>query len=207
MLDSLNMAKNTEIENIRHSFAHLTNIAVRRFYPKAQPAIGPTIENGFYQDFGNVTIPNEDLPKIEAEMRKIAGQNLAFKKELWPAKKAVQFFEKEKQPYKVILAKDLIREKKLTKLGIQRTGDMLVDLCRGGHIKNTSELSLDAFKLTHVAGAYWRGSEKNPMLTRVYGVAFATKKELDQYLWQQAEAKKRDHKKLGPELHLFIFHE
>ena len=114
-------------------------------------------------------------------MRAIAKQNLVFKKELWPAKKAIEFFKKEKQPYKVALAKDLTAKKKLVKLGIVHTGDVLVDLCRGGHVKNTRELPLDAFKLTRVAGAYWRGDEKNPMLTRVYGVAFTTKKELDPY--------------------------
>ncbi len=210
------MEKNTEIENIRHSFAHLTNIAVRRLYPKAQPAIGPTIENGFYQDFALPAealakaghfITDADLPRIEQEMKAIASQNLAFKKELWSAKKAVAYFTKEKQPYKVIIAKDLIKEKRLAKLGIMLTGDILVDLCRGGHVKNTKELPIDGFKLTRVAGAYWRGDEKNPMLTRVYGIAFETKKELDQYLWQQEEAKKRDHKKLGQELDLFSFHE
>lgn len=199
------MEEITDIEKIRHSFAHLTNIAVRKFYPKAQPAIGPAIENGFYQDFGNLKITDTDLPKIEKEMRAIASQNLAFKKELWPASKTITFFKKERQPYKVLLAKDLVKEKKLKKLGIQRTGDILVDLCRGGHIKNTSELPSEAFKLTHIAGAYWRGSEKNPMLTRIYGVAFSTKKELDQYLWQQEEAKKRDHRILGEKLKLFTF--
>ena len=193
----------TNIENIRHSFAHLTNIAVRKFYTKAQPAIGPAIENGFYQDFGNVKITDADLPKIEKEIRAIARMNLPFTKELWPVKKAVDFYKKEKQPYKVEIARDLVKEKKLTRLGIVKTGDVLVDLCRGGHIKNTKELPLEAFKLTRVAGAYWRGDEKNPMLTRVYGVAFGTKKELEQYLWQQEEAAKRDHRKLGKELGLF----
>jgi len=201
------MQKSAEIENIRHSFAHLTNVAVRRFYPKAQPAIGPAIENGFYQDFGNLEISEKDLPKIEQEIRKIAKLNLPFTKELWPVKKAVSFYQKEKQPFKVAIAKDLVKEKKLTKLGIVKTGDVLVDLCRGGHVKNTSELPLDAFRLTRVAGAYWRGDEKNPMLTRIYGVAFGTKQELDKYLLLQEEAKKRDHKKLGQELDLFTFSE
>ena len=206
MVKLKNRMQKNNIENIRHSFAHLTNIAVRKFYPKAQPAIGPAIENGFYQDFGNLNISKEDLPKIEKEIRSIAKQNLTFKKELWPFRKVVDFYKKEKQPYKVQIAKDLVKEKKLTKLGIVRTGDILVDLCRGGHVKNTRELPLDAFKLTHVAGAYWRGDEKNPMLTRVYGLAFAEKKELDEYLAFLEEAKKRDHKRLGQELDLFSFH-
>ena len=195
--------QSTNIENIRHSFAHLTNIAVRKFYPKAQPAIGPAIENGFYQDFGNVKITEEDLPKIEKAIREIATQNLSFTKELWPVRKVLDFYKKEKQPYKVAIAKDLVKEQKLTKLGIVKTGDLLVDLCRGGHVKNTSELPLDAFKLTKVAGAYWRGEEKNPMLTRVYGLAFATKKELDTHVAMLLEAEKRDHRKLGKELGLF----
>jgi len=193
----------TNIDHIRHSFAHLTNIAVRKFYPKAQPAIGPAIEHGFYQDFGNVKITDADLPKIEKEIRAIAKLNLPFTKELWPVKKAVDFYKKEKQPYKVEIARDLVKEKKLTKLGIVKTGDVLVDLCRGGHIKNTKELPLDAFKLTRVAGAYWRGSEKNPMLTRIYGVSFQKKQELDRYLKTQEEAGKRDHRKLGKDLGLF----
>lgn len=197
--------KKPSIEDIRHSFAHLVNIAVRRVYPKAQPAIGPAIENGFYQDFGNVEISEKDLPKIEQEMRAIAKQNLPFKKELWPVAKAVSFYQKEKQPFKVAIAKDLVKEKKLTKLGIVKTGDVLVDLCRGGHVHNTSELPLDSFKLTSIAGAYWRGDEKNPMLTRIYGVAFNTKDELKKYLWQQEEAKKRDHRVLGEKLRLFTF--
>lgn len=200
-------SQDKELENIRHSFAHLLNIALRRLYPGAQPAIGPAIENGFYQDFGNVEISEKDLPKIEKEIRAIAKQNLLFKKELWSVKKAVTFYQKEKQPFKVAIAKDLVKEQKLAKLGIVKTGNLLVDLCRGGHIKNTSELPLDAFKLTKVAGAYWRGEEKNPMLTRVYGVAFATKKELTEHLKLMEEAEKRDHRKLGRELGLFIFSE
>src|SRR3989338_4174265 len=197
------MKKVEEIENVRHSFAHLLAAAVKKFYPKAQLGIGPVIENGFYYDFGNLQITDADLPRVEKEMRAIASQNLSFKKELWPSSKATTHFKKEKQPYKLELIKDL----KAQKVGMVYTGDVFLDLCRGGHVKNTKELPLEGFALTKVAGAYWRGSEKNPMLTRIYGVAFASKKELDQYIWQQAEAKKRDHKKLGQELDLFSFHE
>ena len=197
------MKKVEEIANVRHSFAHLLAAAVKKFYPKAQLGIGPVIENGFYYDFGNLQITDADLPRVEKEMRAIASQNLSFKKELWPSSKATTHFKKEKQPYKLELIKDL----KAQKVGMVYTGDVFLDLCRGGHVKNTKELPLEGFALTKVAGAYWRGSEKNPMLTRIYGVAFASKKELDQYIWQQAEAKKRDHKKLGQELDLFSFHE
>src|SRR3989344_3429700 len=165
MVKLKNRMQKNNIENIRHSFAHLLAAAVKKYYPKVQLGIGPVIENGFYYDFGNLKITEAELPRIEKEMRAFALQNLPFKKELWPFHKVVDFYKKEKQPYKVQIAKDLVKEKKLTKLGIVRTGDILVDLFRGGHVKNTRELSLDAFKLTHVAGAYWRGGEKNPTLT------------------------------------------
>lgn len=208
------MQKNTEIENIRHSFAHLLAAAVKKFYPKAQLGIGPVIENGFYYDFalpaealakaGGHFITDADLSRIEKEMRAIASQNFPFKKELWPPSKATAHFKKEKQPYKLELIRDLL---KTAKLGMVYTGDVFLDLCRGGHVKNTKELPLDGFKLTRVAGAYWRGDSKNPMLTRVYGLAFEKKAELENYLRLLAEAEKRDHKKIGKELDLFSFHE
>lgn len=193
------------MENIRHSFAHLLAAAVKKFYPKAQLGIGPVIENGFYYDFGNLKITEADRPRIEKEMRAIANQNLSFKKELWPASKATLHFKKEKQPFKLDLIKDL--KSKVKKVGMVYTGDVFLDLCRGGHVRNTRELSLDAFKLTRLAGAYWKGDEKNPMLTRIYGFAFATKEELENHLNLLAEAEKRDHKKIGKELDLFSFHE
>src|SRR3989338_108489 len=214
------------IENIRHSFAHVLAAAVKKLYPKVELGIGPVIENGFYYDFGKLKITEADLPKIEEEMRNIVKQNLAFKKELWPAPKASLHYKKLKQPYKLDLIQELARPTRLdsarqartalrrppasrilTKVGMVHMGDVFLDLCRGGHVKNTSELPLDAFKLTSVAGAYWRGDEKNPMLTRVYGAAFATGKNLEQYLWQQEEAKKRDHRILGERLKLFTFAE
>ncbi len=197
------MQKSSEIENIRHSFAHILAAAVKKFYPKAQLGIGPVIENGFYYDFGNLQLANKDLPRIEKEMRSIASQNLLFKKELWPNAKATTHFKKEKQPYKLELIKDL----KAKKVGMVYTGDLFLDLCRGGHVKNTSELPLNAFKLTHLAGAYWRGDEKRPMLTRIYGLAFETKQELDNHLKLLEEARERDHKKIGKELDLFSFHQ
>ena len=208
------MQKTSEIENIRHSFAHLLAAAVKKFYPKVQFAIGPVIENGFYYDFGNLQITEADLPRIGKEMRTIASQNLPFKKELWPSSKAITHFKKEKQPFKLELIKDLTSKAKSldtkykilnTKVGMVYTGDVFLDLCRGGHVKNIQELPLEGFALTKVAGAYWRGDAKNPMLTRIYGVAFETKQELDQYLWQQEEAKKRDHRVLGEKLKLFTF--
>lgn len=197
------MQKTKEIENIRHSFAHLLAAAVKKFYPKVQLGIGPVIENGFYYDFGNLAITEADLPRIEKEMRTIANQNLPFKKELWPSSKAIIHFKKEKQPYKL----DLIKDLKAQKVGMVYTGEVFLDLCRGGHVKNTRELPLDGFALTKVAGAYWRGDAKNPMLTRIYGVAFETKGELDSYVTMLGEAEARDHKRLGKELGLFVFSE
>ena len=191
------------MENIRHSFAHVLASAVKKHYPKAELGIGPVIENGFYYDFGKVKITDEDLPKLEAEMRKIAAGNHKFKKELWDPAKANRYYKKEGQPFKLDLIKEL--KKGTVKVGMVYTGDVFLDLCRGGHVKNTLELPIDAFKLTKVAGAYWRGDEKNPQLTRVYGVAFQSKEELDKYLWQQEEAKKRDHRVLGEKLKLFTF--
>lgn len=189
----------SSIENIRHSFAHVLAAAVKNLYPNVQLGIGPVIENGFYYDFGNIKIVDDDLPTIEKEMRAITQRSLVFKRELWRKAKAKKFFTK--QPYKL----ELIRELKSKKVGIEHTGDVFTDLCKGGHVKNTSELPLDAFKLIHTAGAYWKGDEKRPMLTRVYGVAFGTKVELDKYLWQQEETKKRDHRILGEKLKLFTF--
>lgn len=202
----------SSIEQIRHSFAHLMAAAVKRLYPKVKFGIGPTIKNGFYYDFGDLDISKMDVPKIENQMREIAAQRHVFKKKMWDADTAVEYFKKEDQPYKIELIEELAAFAPQTKnlkpnVGMVHTGDIFLDLCRGGHVKNTKDLPLNAFKLTRVAGAYWRGDEKRPMLTRIYGVAFATKKELDGYLAQQQEAEKRDHKKLGKELGLFIFSE
>ena len=201
------MKNSKSLDNIRHSFAHLLAAAVQKLYPKAQLGIGPVIENGFYYDFGNVTISNKDLARIEKEVRSLAKKNLSFKKELWPRQKAIQHYKKEKQPFKLDLIREFLKEKKNARVGMVHTGDVFLDLCRGGHVKNTKELPLDAFKLSHVAGAYWRGSEKNPMLVRVYGAAFKTKKELEAYLQQLKEAEQRDHRKLGQTLELFTFSE
>ncbi|MCH7604600.1 threonine--tRNA ligase [Patescibacteria group bacterium] len=195
------MKKDASLDNIRHSFAHILAAAVKKLYPKAQLGMGPVIENGFYYDFDKITITDKDLPRVEKEMRKIASQKLSFTRESWTTAKAKKFFRG--QPYKL----ELIRDLKIKKVGIEHIGDLFIDLCRGGHVKHTKELPLDAFKLTHTAGAYWKGNEKRPMLTRVYGAAFKTKKELEQYLWQREEAKKRDHRVLGEKLRLFTFAE
>jgi len=189
------------IDHIRHSLAHLLTMAVIKKFPKAKLGIGPVIENGFYYDFKlPKPLSEADLPELETAMRALIAQKLAFEGEKITSLKARKIFED--QPFKLDLIKEFAKEKK--QLTIYRAGDF-IDLCRGGHIKNTSEINPDAFKLTRIAGAYWRGDEKNPQLTRIYGVAFATKEELEKYLWQQEEAKKRDHRALGARLKLFTF--
>jgi len=185
------------LETLRHSTSHILAAAVQKLYPEVKFGIGPAIENGFYYDFGGIKISNDDLPKIEKEMAKIIAAKLPFVRKEISVEEAKKLFQD--QPYKL----QLIDELEQTQISIYKTGDF-VDLCKGPHIKPTDRI--EAFKLTHIAGAYWKGDEKNPMLTRIYGTAFATQKELDHYLWQQEEAKKRDHRKIGKELDLFSFH-
>ena len=190
------------IENIRHSLAHVLAAAVLEKFPDAQLGIGPVIENGFYYDFKFVKpITNEVLPELQKSMQKIIKQNLAFSGKKVTAVEVKKLFKN--QPFKLDLIKEFVREKK--DLTVYKTGTVFVDLCRGGHVKNTKEIAPDAFKLTTLAGAYWRGDEKNPQLQRIYALAFATKKELDSHIKLLEEAERRDHKKLGPELDLFVF--
>jgi len=189
------------LEKIRHSLSHLMASAVWQMFPGTKFGIGPVIENGFYYDF---ELPRpltpEDLPKIEKRMKDSIKQNLKFEKLEISIGKAKEVFKN--QPYKIELINDL----KVQTATVYRSGKF-IDLCAGPHVDSTKEINPDAFKLTKIAGAYWRGSEKNKMLTRIYGVAFATKKELDEYLKLQEETKKRDHRKLGQEMDLFSFHE
>ncbi len=190
-----------KIETTRHSLAHILAAAVKNLYPGVKFGIGPAIENGFYYDFEFTKPINEEgLLAIEKEMRKIINQGLKFQKENVSKKKAKEIFKD--QPYKLAL----IEEMKESQLTIYTLGDF-IDLCKGPHIKATKEINPKAFKLTKVAGAYWQGNEKNPMLTRIYGVAFAKEKELENYFQLQKEAEKRDHRILGQKLDLFIFDE
>ncbi len=190
------------LENIRHTLAHLLASAVLEKRPGAKLGIGPTIENGFYYDFDlKESLTPNDLPELEKVMRDLIKQNLKIVGTKVTPVVARKLFKD--QPYKLDLIKDFVKEKK--QLTVYKTGNIFSDLCKGGHIQSTKEINPDAFKLTHLAGAYWKGDEKNAQLQRVYGVAFATKKELDHYLWQQEEAKKRDHRILGKELKLFTF--
>jgi len=197
------MAKNKDdIENIRHSLAHLMAMAVLNVFPAAKLGIGPTIENGFYYDFDlPEKLTSEQLPKLEKSIRELIKKNIKFEREEISAQKAKEIFSN--QPFKLELIDEL--EKLGEKISIYKSGDF-TDLCAGPHIESAKEIDPDAFKLTKVAGAYWKGSEKNKMLTRIYGLAFSSKQELDDYLKMMEEAEKRDHRKLGKELDLFSFH-
>ena len=186
-------------ENIRHSLAHLLAAAVRALYPGAMNAIGPAIENGFYQDFElPKPISEDDLPKIEAKMRELLPGWTKWTKKVVTLKDVKKEFSWNR--YKMELAKEFAPDKKT--LTFYTCGG-LVDLCKGGHASALSEIDPESFKLERVAGAYWRGDEKNKMLTRIYGLAFENKKELEEYLKNQKEAERRDHRKLGKELGLF----
>ncbi|MEK9179949.1 MAG: threonine--tRNA ligase [Patescibacteria group bacterium] len=199
------MVKNeTSLDNIRHSLAHLLAAAVLKNFPDAMLGIGPTIENGFYYDF---LLPRaltpDDLKEFEKTMRALIAQKLPFSGKKLTLAEAKKLFSK--QPFKLNLIKDFSKEK--LQLTAYYTGDVFVDLCHGGHVENTSEILADAFKLDKLAGAYWRGDEKKPQLQRIYGLAFSSKKELEEYVRMRAEAEKRDHKILGPALDLFTFSE
>ncbi|MEK7071584.1 MAG: threonine--tRNA ligase, partial [Patescibacteria group bacterium] len=198
------MKQETDLGNLRHSLAHLLAAAVLELYPGTRNTIGPAIDNGFYYDFEfKSPISDADLSKIEKKMREILKSWKEFTSEEKSEKEAKTHFEGNE--YKIELIEEI--EEKKEKITFYICGNF-TDLCRGGHVENPAkEIAPDAFKLDRVAGAYWRGDEKNKMLTRIYGLAFETKEELDAYIKQREEAEKRDHKKLGKELDLFVFSE
>ncbi|HIR66162.1 MAG TPA: threonine--tRNA ligase [Candidatus Fimimonas gallinarum] len=188
---------------LRHSTAHLMAQAISHLWKNAKFAIGPSIKNGFYYDidFEGTVIAPEDLEKIEAEMTKIVKEDLPIVREEMSREEAIEFFRKHNDTYKV----EILSEMDSPVVSLYRQGDY-VDLCRGPHMPSTGRLKV--FKLTSIAGAYWRGDTKNKMLTRIYGTAFEKKSELDEYIVRMEEAKRRDHRKLGKELDLFdIFDE
>ena len=191
------------LELIRHDLAHILAEAVQALWPGTKTAIGPAIEHGFYYDFERDTpFTPEDLPVIENKMRQIIARKTPFTCEDWSREQAQQHFEAAGEPYKVALL-EAIPEGETVK--VYRQGDWL-DLCRGPHMRSTGDVG-SAFKLTRVAGAYWRGDSNNRMLSRIYGVAFADKSALDAHMTMMAEAEKRDHRRLGREMNLFHFEE
>ncbi len=176
--------KNNDLETLRHSCAHIMASAVKRLYPDVKLGIGPAIEDGFYYDFdAPMGIKEDDLVKIENVMREIINADFPFIREEWSSEDAIRFFQEKKEKYKVELIKDLSQDK----VSIYKHGEF-VDLCRGPHISSTGEIK--HFKLISLSGAYWRGDEHNPQLVRIYGTAFFTKEELDEYLKRIAWLKK-----------------
>ncbi len=211
-----------QLHKMRHSLAHIMATAVQRLWPEAKFGVGPVVENGFYYDIdlGDRKISEQNFPKIEKEMRKLIEYGDNFERSMLPIDEAIAWARENNQPYKEELLNDLKREGTTVardldadELGLATDGDAaieevsfykngkFVDLCRGPHVENTKDVG--AFKLMRVAGAYWRGNEKNPQMQRLYGVAFATQAELDEYLERLEQAKLRDHRKLGKELDLY----
>ncbi len=188
-----------KIEKIRHSLAHLLGASILELYPGSKITLGPAIQNGFYYDVDvNGKINDADLEKIENKMKEIIKTWSTFEKKILNKEEALDFFKNNE--YKIELIKEI--SEKGEEISVYQSGNFS-DLCRGGHIENIKEIEDGSFKLEKIAGAYWRGDEKNKMLTRIYGLAFETKKELDDFVFQQEEAKKRDHRKLGKELKIF----
>lgn len=189
------------IDILRHSTSHVMAMAVKELFPGVKVTIGPSIENGFYYDFDyERPFKDEDLPRIQEKMEEIVEQDLPFHREVLSRQDAIERFQKEGEQYKV----ELLEEMEGDTVSLYTQGSF-TDLCRGPHIPSTGKIK--AFKLTKTAGAYWRGDERRPMLSRIYGVAFADKKELKRYLQRLEEAKKRDHVRLGKELGIFSTHE
>ena len=190
------------VDVIRHSTAHLLAQAVKQLYPQAQVTIGPVIENGFYYDFAvEPAFTTDDLEKIEARMHELAKADQPLSRQVMKRDDAVTYFKGLGEAYKAEIIESIPANEELS---LYTQGDF-TDLCRGPHVPSTGHLG--AFKLTKVAGAYWRGDSNNTMLSRIYGVAFASKKELDEYLHRMEEAEKRDHRRIGKQLDLFHFQE
>ena len=191
-----------DLEKMRHTLSHVLAASVQELYPEAKFGIGPAIDEGFYYDidFGKTKVSDADLQKIEKKMRGIIARKLPMIKRLVSKSDALDWARDHKQDYKVELIDELPED---SEVSFYDMGDVFTDLCKGPHVKNLSEVG--PFKLIRVAGAYWRGDEKRPMLTRIYGIAFNTEEELEEYLKRREEAKKRDHRKLGKELDLFCF--
>jgi threonyl-tRNA synthetase len=196
------MSKEIDLASMRHTLSHVLAAAVKELYPHAKFGIGPAVDDGFYYDidFGKTKVTDQDLAKIEQKMHEIVMKNLPMEKRLSSKSDALDWARDNGQDYKIELIEELPENEEISFYDL---GDIFTDLCKGPHVENTNDIG--AFKLSRIAGAYWRGDEKRNMLTRIYGVAFHTKEELEDYLKRQEEAKERDHRKLGKELDLFCF--
>ena len=202
-LKIIKITSDIALDVLRHDCAHVMAQAVQELFPGTQVTIGPTIENGFYYDFYRESpFSNNDLEKIEKKMIEIIDSNTLFEREVWSRKNAIKYFKNIGESYKVEIIEDLPLDEDIT---IYKQGDW-VDLCRGPHLPSTGFIG-KAFKLMNIAGAYWRGDESNPMLTRIYGTAWSNEKDLKKHLNMLKEAEKRDHRKLGKELKIFTFDE
>jgi threonyl-tRNA synthetase len=216
------MSKNEKLDTKRHSLAHIMASSIQELFPEAKFGVGPVVEDGFFYDvqLGRPLTP-EDLQTIEKRMRHKVKQNLRFERSEMPLDAAVELFGKMAQDFKVELLHDLrmrgttavadlgdanLVGSSVNEVSVYQTGNF-TDLCRGPHVNQTNEIDPDSFRLTRVSGAYWRGNQEREQMQRIYGVAFDTKKELDEYIVRLEEAKKRDHRKLGRELGLFMFHQ
>ncbi|PYS30071.1 MAG: threonine--tRNA ligase [Acidobacteria bacterium] len=216
------MPKNEKLDTKRHSLAHVMAASIQELFPEAKFGVGPVIEDGFYYDvYVNRPMTPEDLQAIEKRMREKVKQNLRFERSEMPTDAAITMFELFSQSFKVELLQDLktrgttavadlddanLVGGSVSEVSVYRTGEF-TDLCRGPHVTSTSEIDPESFRLTRVSGAYWRGNQAREQMQRVYGVAFDTKKELEDYFVRLEEARKRDHRKLGRELGLFTFHQ
>ena len=191
-----------DLEPMRHTLSHVLAAAVKELYPQAKFGIGPAVDDGFYYDidFGGTKVTDADLAKIEKKMHAIVSKNLPMAKRTVQKSDAMDWARDNKQNYKIELIEELPEKEEISFYDL---GDIFTDLCKGPHVENTNDIG--AFKLTRIAGAYWRGDEKRNMLTRIYGVAFPTEEELAEYLKRQEEAKERDHRKIGAQLDLFCF--
>ncbi len=192
--------KNENLEKIRHSLSHIMAHAIKDIYPEAKIGMGPAIESGFYYDFDNTNINEDDFPKIEKKMKEIIKKEISFDKKTKSKKQAREIFKNE--PYKLEIIDDIEEDN----VSLYESNGF-IDICEGPHVKNSKEINPESFSLLSVAGAYFKGSEKNPMLQRVYAAAFENKEDLEDFLNKRKEAEKRDHRKIGKKLELFMFDE
>lgn len=199
--------KKEQLRRIRHSLSHLLAQAVLELRPGTRLGFGPPVDNGFYYDFFLVQpLAEGELPRIEERMRELVRESLVFQRQELGVEEALALLEQQGETFKAEYARELARDRQLKTLSFYRSGDF-GDMCEGPHVANTSEIPADSFRLDALAGAYWRGNERNPQMTRIYGLAFASKEELESYVHWREEARQRDHRVLNKQLRLFSLHE